>query len=409
MNILFTGSFPPHPGGSGVVNGQLLEGLLGSGCRLRIVTAAMPASLGRSKIMCRRFGGAELHEYPLDRPQIEPWADGFEDAEARRQIDATVRLCDERITEDRPDLLLVGREAALWGLPELADRHDLPIVVICHAISFLLSGGAPAAMVQKVLRELEKVRLAIVPATHAAKALDERGHENILTLPNSLDTRQFSPGPKNRSLCQRLRIADDRQVVAHASNLKPVKRTQDIVASAASSVRENANLLYLIIGDGPCLSDLRSEVGRQGLDDHFRFTGWVDRDDMPDLLRLADIAVMPSAVEGLAMAYLEAMATGPVLIASDIASARDVLTDGETGFMFRVGDVNALSRLTLRVAADADLRRKVRRKARKHMENGYRLEESTQRLISTLKRVTDVQRKNWQSKTFRSDSRRQDA
>lgn len=399
MNILFTGSFPPHPGGSGVVNGQLLEGLITDGCHLQIVTPTMPENLGRSKIMRDRFSGAELFEFPMDRPQIEPWSDGFESKAAKRQLDTTLRLCEARIIKNPPDLMLVGREASLWGLPELAKQYELPIAVMCHAISFLLSGGAPPEMVRKVLQELDKVDLAIVPANHAAEALIKEGHKNICILPNCVDTELFRPGPRNSTLRQSLHITDNQLVVAHASNLKSVKRAHDIVASAASCLQTNPNLLYLIIGDGPCLKDLQDDSRRYGIEDHFRYTGWVDRDEMPDLLRLADIAVMPSSVEGLAMAYLEAMASGLVIIASDIASAREVIIDGKTGFTFPVGDVEALSRVTLHLAADTDLRQLVGRRARAHMETHYRLEESTRRLTRALISLTSVGNRKCRSGT----------
>jgi glycosyltransferase involved in cell wall biosynthesis len=88
---------------------------------------------------------------------------------------------------------------------------------------------------------------------------------------------------------------------------------------------------------------------------------------MPDYLRLADIVVMPSSTEALALLYLETMATGKVLIASDIVAARRVVTHEVTGLLHPVGDVGALAELTLAAAADADMRARLGAAARERI------------------------------------------
>ena len=85
---------------------------------------------------------------------------------------------------------------------------------------------------------------------------------------------------------------------------------------------------------------------------------------MPDYLNLADLFVMPSITEALALVYLEIMACGRVLVATDIPAAREVGVDGETALLFRPGDVAHLTTITLRAAADAALRAAIGRQAR---------------------------------------------
>jgi glycosyltransferase involved in cell wall biosynthesis len=73
-------------------------------------------------------------------------------------------------------------------------------------------------------------------------------------------------------------------------------------------------------------------------------------------VNLADVVVLASEGEGMARVYLEAQACAKVLVASDIAAAREVVAPGQTGFLFPVGDAAALAACTLEAAADPGLR-----------------------------------------------------
>ena len=85
---------------------------------------------------------------------------------------------------------------------------------------------------------------------------------------------------------------------------------------------------------------------------------------MPAYYRLADMLVMPAEDETAACAYLEAQACGCVLISSDIAAAREVVVHDQTGLLFPVGDIDALTELTLAMATDPERRSRIGRQAR---------------------------------------------
>jgi len=113
-----------------------------------------------------------------------------------------------------------------------------------------------------------------------------------------------------------------------------------------------------------CRAELEAQCRSAGLSDFFRFTGWVGHDLVPDYINLADAVVMPSETEAAALVYLETQACARLLIASDIAGAREVIRDGETGLLFRKGDVDDLTAMLLLAAGDADLRERIGRAAR---------------------------------------------
>jgi glycosyltransferase involved in cell wall biosynthesis len=97
--------------------------------------------------------------------------------------------------------------------------------------------------------------------------------------------------------------------------------------------------------------------------DRFRFVGWVPYDRMPGFFNIADMVVQPSESEGLSRVYLEAMACGRALIASDIPAPREVVRHRENGLLFERGNLDSLARTISLAANDNALRERIGRSA----------------------------------------------
>ena len=194
-----------------------------------------------------------------------------------------------------------------------------------------------------------------------AERVRQLGFNNIKVIPNAIDLHQFSPRPKNHALLRKLAIKDDNIIVMHVSNLKALKRPLDIVNSAEKALRQNPKLVYVIVGDGPCRKTMEEVCMSKYVSKQFKFVGWVDYLNVPDYINLADIVVMPAEAETQARVYLETQACGRLLLASDILGAREVIVDGETGLLFRKGDINDLTAQTLLAAGAGSIRRSLSR------------------------------------------------
>ncbi|NYZ17918.1 glycosyltransferase [Azospirillum sp. RWY-5-1] len=114
-----------------------------------------------------------------------------------------------------------------------------------------------------------------------------------------------------------------------------------------------------VVGDGGARPALEAQAAALGLQTRVRFAGWLERTALPDAYRAADLFVFPSRDEGMPNVVLEAMATGLPVAATDIAGNRDLVVDGETGFLLPVDDVAALTAALERLAANPDLRRRM--------------------------------------------------
>jgi glycosyltransferase involved in cell wall biosynthesis len=96
-------------------------------------------------------------------------------------------------------------------------------------------------------------------------------------------------------------------------------------------------------------------VQEEGLEDRVHIV--TNRNDIPDLLELADIFVMPSLFEGLPMALLEAMTAGKAIIASATSGIPEAVVDGREGLLVRPGDVASLSEALRSLLTDPVRRR----------------------------------------------------
>ena len=366
IDILYVGTlYPPHLGGSGILGTELVCGLAALGHRLRaLAPRSAPAN-----------GGAERFE--ARHPQIRTtWvtvplassglADGSRNHDYREAEDAGIReILPRLVAERRPDVILIGRESAVGEVPPIARRHGIPTVALVQGgitIRRILADDGDR-LARHQLDRLRQVDVVVAIAGHLRRDLAPLALPRVVVIPNPVDLERFTPGPKPPALLDALRLDADQVVVSHFSNFKLAKRVSDIVESAGHVLAVEPDVVYLLVGDGPDRAPIESRCRALGLTERVRSVGWVDSAEMPAYLRLTDVVVMASESEGLPLIYLEAQASGRLLVASDIPATRELVSDGETGLIFPTGDVRGLAAMTRRAVQDRTLREAIGRSA----------------------------------------------
>jgi glycosyltransferase EpsD len=115
----------------------------------------------------------------------------------------------------------------------------------------------------------------------------------------------------------------------------------------------------LLIGKGIKESYYKSLVNQLGLNDQIKFLGY--RNDVKNLLGLADIAVSSSKQEGLPVNVLEAMAMGLPLVVTDCRGNRDLVKDNENGFIVAINNTNDFSKAVERLYISKQLQEKFKK------------------------------------------------
>lgn len=374
LDVLFVGLLPPHPGGAAISAGQIITGLARRGHAFRAVAVITAETARTGDEYARRHPELAITRFTVPYFPIAPQTPYPE--EFRRQEEAQIESALATLLgARRPDLIFVGRETYTTCVAPVAARWRLPFVLrLPGGTTFGILGGAyPPELAYELLRAYRAASAIVSPGRHLADLVRARGLDHVSVIPTAVDLERFSPrlprgpgGPgwKDGALRRALAIPPGAVVVAHVSNLKAVKRPMDLVRSAAEATRRDGRLVYLIVGDGPLRGPMEDACRAAGLRDRFRFVGWVDYAEVPAYLGLADMVVMPSESEALARVYVETQAAGGVLVASDIPAAREVVVDGETGILFRRGDVADLTGKVLWLAGAPELRAAIGRNAR---------------------------------------------
>ncbi len=382
--IVYVGTLHPHRGGSAIVANDLLPALAARGFpTVAVAPFYREPPLPLNSDLAE--SGVEVVRFPMPTPEINPHAvpDRAYRSAQRRHV---WRILANVVRGNGRDVLLIGRESFVAGMPDLAKTRGMRVITVLHGVAVsILRGHIAAAAFPNMIDELSRCDLVISVAEHMAAALGEVGVANVRTVANGIDVATFRPGPARAETRRHLGVPQGALAVGHVSNLKPVKRVEDFIAAAAIALEHRPDLHFVILGDGPGRASLEADCARRGLADRVRFLGWIEREAIADYYRALDIMVLASSTEAMPLACLEAMASGCLMIASDIPASRELLVDGMTGLLFRTGDVPELARLILLAAGRPDFRRQIAGKARQHVARHYTL----RRMVEGYRRILE--------------------
>ncbi len=185
-------------------------------------------------------------------------------------------------------------------------------------------------------------RFIAVAHEHKRHLVESEGldADKIEVIHNGVDVNRFRPGSPDDTLRMKFGIQSDDLVITTVASLHAYKCIDALLRAAARIVAERDTIRLLIVGDGPERSNLLKLAGALGLGDKVIFTGVVENVD--EILRLSDVFVLASRTEAFPVAILEAMATALPVIATDVGSIGELVTDGETGWVVPAMDVDAL-------------------------------------------------------------------
>jgi glycosyltransferase involved in cell wall biosynthesis len=147
-----------------------------------------------------------------------------------------------------------------------------------------------------------------------------------------------------------LRLDEYDHVIGAVGSLYPVKGHMYLIQALPEILRACPKTLLLLVGRGELEQSLKAEVAKRNLDAYVRFLGF--RSDVPALLSLFDVFVLPSLSEGLSMALLEAMAAGKPVVATKVGGNSELVLDGDTGFLVDPESPESISDRVVQILRD---------------------------------------------------------
>ncbi|MCW5980187.1 MAG: glycosyltransferase family 4 protein [Bryobacteraceae bacterium] len=360
MRILMVGPIPPQPGGGPISRGQLAAAFAQAGHAVCVVAPIVADDLGPGDRYAAAHPQVRVARYPVPfyetLPHRPPPAEYLQ-----AERDAIARPLDELAASFAPDLIVAGRETLARHVPDIADKHGWPAVLLargnptCH----ILEGNYPRDDAEVVVAGFRRFERILSVSDYMTNGLRRLGCLNVNTLPNAIDMTAFARRPPAERVRERLEIRAGSPVILVSGHINTRKRSLDVARSAVQVWRKRPDAVYVMAGIGALRDDVERICREAGVHGNLRLPGLLDYDQMPDVVNLADIVLIASEAEGMARTYLEAMACERALIASDIPPARELVRDGDNGLLFRLGDVEHLTQQTLTALDDAGLRERL--------------------------------------------------
>jgi glycosyltransferase involved in cell wall biosynthesis len=264
----------------------------------------------------------------------------------------------------RSDLVhCTGWDATLWGrLGALLARRPMVITEHTPGREYQVSptGASRHRLIALHNRLLARFTYAAVVVGEWQRELLERegmSGEAIVHIPNAVPIAELREQARNGDGRQALGIPEDALVLIEVARFAPQKGQASVLRVAAELREALGEVRVLFVGSGETEEEVRREAER--LD-----AGWASflghRDDVPALLGLADVSVLPSDGEGLPMSLLESIAIGTPVVGTDVGDVRWLIETTGAGICVAAGDEAAFGEACRGLLADPALRERLR-------------------------------------------------
>jgi len=249
-----------------------------------------------------------------------------------------------------------GRLAAwMLGIPNLVHEHGVQPKLPRYAI---WTDRLLAPLSYKIVAVGKAVRDWVINAKGIAPSRVE-----VIYFGAPLEDYKEASPEKMKKEKQRLKIPLDYKVVGTVSRLYEQKGVRYFI-DAIPTIRERyPKVKFVIAGDGPLQEELEQQTRQLGVEADTIFTGFYP--DMPLILSLLDIKVLPSLWEGVPFTVYEAMAMGKPMVSTDVDGLKEVLKDGRNALMVPPKEPSLLAEKIVFLLENDEVARSLGKQARK--------------------------------------------
>ena len=238
----------------------------------------------------------------------------------------------------------------------------VPIVTTLHGTDITLVGSHPfykPAVTFSINKSDAVTAVSQNLKDDTLRLFDIKNDINVV--PNFIDLEKYHHN--GFTDCQRGIMAnDDEKIITHISNLRPVKRVQDVI-SVFYNIQKEMPAKLMFIGEGPEKEKVERRCTELGILDKVVFFG--RSNEIDKILCFSDLFLLPSQTESFGLAALEAMASGVPVISSNTGGVPEVNIHGVSGFLSDVGDVEDMTKNALHILSDESRLKTFKDNARK--------------------------------------------
>jgi glycosyltransferase involved in cell wall biosynthesis len=262
----------------------------------------------------------------------------------------------------RPDIVhMHGAGCLLFGVPAARWAGIRNLVFTSHS-SLLRPFSMRRAVLAGLLR-LVSGRVAVSEAARGVLVQNYRvARKTVDVIYNGVDVARFQPACSERT---------SDLTIGFCGVFRPEKQLPLLIEAGAQLRERGFSARLLLVGDGPAMPECRRLVESRKLADAVTFAG--EQSDVRPFLEQMDIFVLPSRIEAMPVALLEAMALGKTAVGSAVGGIPEIIEDGVSGLLLQRAEAGELAAVLARLLDDQELRQRLAAAARRRVEEGFSL------------------------------------
>lgn len=237
------------------------------------------------------------------------------------------------------------------------------VVITIHGGGvFLFNGRLFRTIKRWTLKRADEVVVNSSAVLEAARSLYDGREYSVI--PMGVDTKHFCPDDTDNTDNQTFNVL----FVGRLSEEKGVLYACQAIRTMIDDGR--TDIFFRVVGDGPKREQIKQYIETSNLREYAELIGWVEPSNLPDYYREADVLVGPSIVssrgaqEAFGLVFAESLATGTPVVATRIGGIKDIVIDGENGFLVPEKDANAIADALKLLSSDKALLGKLQNNAR---------------------------------------------
>ena len=253
--------------------------------------------------------------------------------------------------------------------------------------------SAAQAHVQRFVYSLSHHIVANSNAVREKLIADGTSAEKVTVVYNGLDLKRLDTSASRSQSLARLGLPADeqRRFISIVANMRHEVKDYPMFLRSARQVKEAIpDAAFLLAGEGELSDSLHALARELCIHDSTYFLGRCE--NVAELLSISEACVLSSKAEGFSNSILEYMAAGRPVVVTDVGGAREVVREGETGYLVRSGDDAAMAERLIWLLRDPEKARSMGAKGRRVVEEKFsckaqlaRTEELYERLLKTAK------------------------
>lgn len=367
----------PTLGGSGVVATELGKLLAERGHEIHFITHSIPFRLGKFNKNIF-FHEVEINDYYVFRypPYDLSLASKMAQVAKMQQLD----LLHVHYAVPHAVCAYLAKQMTGDGLRTVTTLHGTDITVLAQDESL-------KDLIRLAIHQSDAVTAVSNDLIQETRTLLDIKTPIDLTY-NFVDKRVYYPR-EVESLREDF-AASDEKILMHISNFRPVKRVSDVI-EIFKRVSNKIPAKLLLVGEGPEQSKIQCKVKNLGLENRVYFLG--KQEDVAQIISLADVLLLPSEKESFGLVSLEAMACGVPTIGSTAGGIPELVTNGETGFLSAIGDVEEMAENAIMLLTNEPLRETFRQACLVRARNQFCNDIITEQYESIYYRVLGIDAK----------------